>query len=122
MYFRQMHVKLCDQQQYLTGCHYLDDWLTVHRSITLVNFQPDTQIIYLYIIYLLKSSTCFEHFPVHLQEVYVVNVYMQNLVLSVSTGDCPVHRLRKNVFLNRCTGQSPAEGDDTRGCIYTITT
>jgi len=25
-------------------------------------------------------------------------------------------------FLNRCTGQSPAESDDTRGCIYTITT
>jgi len=21
-------------------------------------------------------------------------------------------------FLNRCTGQSPAESDDTRGCIY----
>ena len=53
-------------------------------------------LIYLYIIHLLKSSTCFEHYPAHLQEVYVVIVYMQPLVLSLSAGDCPVHRLRKN--------------------------
>jgi hypothetical protein len=39
----------------------LDDWLTVHRSITLVNFQLDAQNSYLFIqIHLLKSSTCFE--------------------------------------------------------------
>jgi len=25
-------------------------------------------------------------------------------------------------FLNQCTRQSPAESDDTRDCIYTITT
>jgi len=25
-------------------------------------------------------------------------------------------------FHNRCTGQSPADSDDTRGYIYTITT
>ena len=34
-------------------------------------------LIYLHIIHLLKSSTCFEHYPAHLQEVYVVTVYMQ---------------------------------------------
>jgi hypothetical protein len=45
------------------------------------------------LIHLLKSSTCFEHYPAHLQEVYVVIVYMQPLVLSLSAGDCPVHRL-----------------------------
>jgi hypothetical protein len=50
-------------------------------------------IIYLQIIHLLKSSTCFEHCPAHLQEVYVVIVYMQPLVSSLSTSDCPVHRL-----------------------------
>jgi hypothetical protein len=49
-------------------------------------------LIYLYIIHLLKSSTCFEHYPAHLQEVYVVIVYMQPLVSSLSAGDCPVHR------------------------------
>ena len=72
----------------------LDDWLTVqHRSITSVDLQLDAQIlIYLYVIHLLKSSTCFEHYPAHLQEVYVVIVYMQPLVSSLSVGDCPVHR------------------------------
>jgi hypothetical protein len=32
-------------------------------------------LIYFYIIHLLKSSTCFENYPAHLQEVYVVTVY-----------------------------------------------
>ena len=66
-------------------------------------------IIYLHILHLLKSSTCFEHYPAHIQEVYVVIVYMQPLVSSLSAGDCLVHRLRKNFFLNWCTGQTPAE-------------
>jgi len=79
--------------------------------------------IYLHVIHLLKFSTCFEHYPAHLQEVYVVSVHMQPLVSSFSAGDCLVHRLRKNSFFpNRYTRQSPAESDDTRGCICTITT
>jgi len=53
-------------------------------------------LVYLHITYLLKSSTCFEHYPAHLQEVYVVTVYMQSLASSLSAGDCLVHRLRKN--------------------------
>jgi len=53
-------------------------------------------LVYLHIIPLLKSSTYFEHYPAHLQEVYVLIVYMQPLVSSLSAGDCPVHRLRKN--------------------------
>jgi len=56
-------------------------------------------LIYLHIIHLLKSATCFEHYSVHLQEVYVVIVYMQPLVSSFSAGDCLVHRLRKSSFL-----------------------
>ena len=52
-------------------------------------------LIYLHTIYLLKSSPCFEHYPAHLQEFYVVIVYMQPLVSSLSAGDCLVHRLRK---------------------------
>jgi len=47
----------------------------------------------------LKSFTCFEHYPAHRQEVYVVIVYMQLLVSSLSAGDRPVHRLRKSFFL-----------------------
>jgi hypothetical protein len=50
-------------------------------------------LVYLHIINLLKSSTCFEHYLAHLQGVYIVIVYMQPLVLSLSAGDCLVHRL-----------------------------
>jgi len=53
------------------------------------------KVVYLHIIHLLKSSTCFEHYPAHLQ-VYVIIVYMQPLVLSLSAGDCLVHRLTGN--------------------------
>jgi len=55
-------------------------------------------LIYFYIIHLLKSSTCFKHYPAHLQEVYIVIVYMRPLVSSLFAGDCPVHRLRKNNY------------------------
>jgi len=75
----------------------LDDWLTVHRSIPwLISNLMHKILIYLHIIHLLKCSTCFERYPAHLQEVYVVIVYMQPLVSSLSAGDCLVHRLRKN--------------------------
>jgi len=61
-------------------------------------------LIYLHIIHLLKSSTCFEHYPAHLLEVYVVIVYMKPLVTSLSAGDCLVHRLRKNLRSSFLTG------------------
>jgi hypothetical protein len=57
-------------------------------------YQPDAQIIY-FLIYLLHSSTCFEHY---LQEVKIVSV--QHLVSSLSLGDCSVHRLREEPSLN----------------------
>ena len=41
-------------------------------------------LIYIHIIHLLKSSTCFENYPAHLQEVHIVIVYMQPLVSSQS--------------------------------------
>jgi hypothetical protein len=65
--------------------------------LTLVDLQLDAQNSYL-LTYntFLKSSTCFEHYPAHLQEVYVVIVYMQHLVSSLSAGNCLVHRLRKD--------------------------
>ena len=42
----------------------------------------------------------FRAYPAHLQEVYFVIVYVQSLVSSHSAGDCRVHRLRKNSFIN----------------------
>jgi hypothetical protein len=65
-------------------------------GITLIDLQLDAQNSYLFTYNLLKSSKCFEHYPAHLQEVYVVIVYMQPLVSSLCAGDCLMHRLRKN--------------------------
>jgi hypothetical protein len=45
--------RFCESSKFQS---YLDDWLTVHRSITLVDFQLDAQIlIYFYMLHLLKS-------------------------------------------------------------------
>jgi hypothetical protein len=103
----------------------VDDWLTaLHRSITLVNFQLDAQNSYLFIYNtFIKILYMLQALPLSSSGGYVVIVYMQPLASSLSTGDSSVYRLRnKSLFLNRCTGQSPAESDDIRGCVYTITT
>jgi len=68
------------------------------KTITLVDFQLDAQNSYLftYNTFIKILYTCFKHYLAHLQEVYVVIVYMQPLVLSLSAGDCLAHWLRKN--------------------------
>jgi len=77
-----------------------------HRqcTVTLISKLMHKILIYLHIIHLLKSSTCFEHYSAHLQEVYVVTVYMQPLVSSLSAGDCPVHRLTLRVLMSYIYG------------------
>ena len=68
-------------------CHFLRmSHNTVNISLKpwLISNLMHKILIYLYITHLLKSSTCFEHYPAHLQEVYVVTVYMQPLVSSLS--------------------------------------
>jgi hypothetical protein len=73
--------------------------LFFRNPFSLFDLQLHAQIlIYLQIIHALKSSTFFEHYPAHLQEVYVVTVYMQPLVSSLPAGDCLVRRLRKNQY------------------------
>ena len=96
-------------------------FFSVSNNLGLISNLMNKVLVYLHIIHLLKSSTCFEHYPAYLQKVHVVIVYVQPLVSSLSAGDCLVHRLRK-FFLNRCTRQSHAESTDTRGYTYTITT
>jgi len=67
---------------------FLDDWLTVQRSITLVDFQLDAQNFYLFTYNtFIKILYMFWPFPSHLQ-VNVVIVYMQPLVSSLSAGVC----------------------------------
>jgi len=41
----------------------LDDWLTVHRSITLVDLQPDAQNSYLFTYNNLLKSSVFRALP-----------------------------------------------------------
>jgi len=72
----------------------LDDWLTVHHSITFFFHQIDAQISCLFTYNtLLKIVYMFRAYPAHLQEVHFVTVYMRSLVSSLSAGDCLVHRL-----------------------------
>jgi hypothetical protein len=56
-------------------------------------------LIYLNTIHLLKSSTRFEHYSAHPYEVYVIIVYMQPLVssLSCSTGAQDSHLQRVTI-------------------------
>ena len=72
----------------------LDDWLTVHRSITLVNFHLDAQNSYLFIYYtFIKILYMFR--AVRCSSSGGLILSMQYLISSLSVGDCPVHRLRK---------------------------
>ena len=74
---------------------YLDDWLTVHHS--LVDLQLDTQnsCLFIYntfikILYMFRALPCLSSGGLRLN-----CIYMQPLVSSLSAGDCPLHRLRK---------------------------
>ena len=78
---------------------YLDDWLTVHRSITLVNFQLDAQNYYLFIyntfikiLYMFRALPCSS--AGGLRHNYICSLWYHH-----SAGDCTVHWLRKNSFL-----------------------
>jgi len=99
----------------------LDDWLTVHHSITIVNFQLDAQNSYLFIyntfikiLYMFWALPCSSSGGLRHDCIYAAS----GIVTVCRWLSCaPVGK-----ELNRCIGQSPAESDDTRGCMYTITT
>ena len=102
----------------------LDDWLTVHRSITLFDLQLDAQNSYLFtyntftkILYMFQALTCSSSGGLRHSSIYAAS----GIVTLCRWLPCaPVKK--EEFFLNRCTRQSPAESDDTRGCIYTIMT
>ena len=101
----------------------LDDWLTMHRSITLVDLQLDAQNSYLFtyntfikILYIFRALPCSSSGGLRCNCIYAAS---DIITLCRWLSCAPV---KKECFLNRCTGQSPAESDDTRGCIYTVTT
>jgi hypothetical protein len=97
----------------------LDDWLTVHRNITLIDFQLDVQNSYLFtynifikILYMFRALPCSSSGGLRCNCIYAASgiVTLCRWLFCALTG--------KEFFLNRCTGQSPAESNDTRGCIY----
>jgi hypothetical protein len=76
-------------------CAILDDWLTVQRSITLVDFQLDEQNSYLFtyntftkILYMFRALPCSSSKDLRLNCTQATS--------GISVGDCPVHRLTKN--------------------------
>ena len=101
----------------------LDDWLTVHRSVALVDFQLDAQNSYLFthntfikILYMFRALPCSSSGGLCRNCIYAAS----GIVTHCRWLSCVP--IKKELFRNRCTRQSPAESDDTRGCIYTIMT
>ena len=104
-----------------------------------VNFQPDTQNSYLFtyntfikILYMFRALPCSSSGGLRRNCIYAAcgivtlcrwlyctPVKKELFFLNRCTGQS--HRLIK-FFLNRCKRQSPADSEDTRGCIYTNTT
>jgi hypothetical protein len=99
-------------------------WLSVHLSITLVEFQINAQNSYLFIyntfiivLYIFRPLPCLSSGGLCRKSIYSSS----GIVTLCRRLYCePVKK--EEFFLNRCTGQSPAEIDNTRGCIYTIAT
>ena len=95
----------------------IDDWLTVHRSIILVNFQLDAQNSYLFIYNtFIKILYMFRALPGS------SSGGLRRNCVHADSGIITLCRRLSCAPVNRCTGQSPADSDDTRGYIYTITT
>jgi uncharacterized membrane protein len=81
-------------------------------GLTLVNFQLDAQNSYLFtyntfikILYMFRALPCSSSGGLRCNCIYA------------ASGIVTVCRWLTVFFLNRCTGQSPADSDDTRGCI-----
>ena len=92
-------------------------------SLTLVNLQLDAQNSYLFtyntfikILYMFRALPCSSSGGLRRKCIYAAS----GIVTVCKWLSCAL--VKKELFLNRCTGQSPADSDDTRGCIYTITT
>ena len=103
----------------------LDDLLTVYRSITLVDLQLDVQNSYLFIYNIfIKILYMFRALPCSSSEGLRRNcIYAASGIVTVCRWlSCAPVEKELQFSLNRCTRQSPVESDDTRGCIYTITT
>jgi len=59
-------------------------------------------LVYLHIIHLLKSSTCFEHYSARLQEVYVVILYIY-IYIYIYNYDVDLLKMSR-AMLETCSG------------------
>ena len=97
--------------------HYSCKTTTELKWMTLIDFQLDAQNSYLFIyhtfikiFYMFRALDC-----------SFSGVLRRNYIYAAS-GIVTLCRWLSCAPVNRCTGQLPAESDDTRDCIYTITT
>jgi len=72
-------------------------------------------LIYLYMITFIKILYMFQALPCSSSGLCRNCIYTASGLVSLC-------RWLSCAPVNRCTGQSPANSDDTRGCIYTVTT
>jgi hypothetical protein len=91
---------------------FLDNWLTVHRSITLVDFQLDAQNPYLFtyntfikILYMFRALRCSSSRGLRRNCIYAAS----GIVTVCRWLSCAPVKKEMQFFLNRCTGQSPAD-------------
>jgi hypothetical protein len=85
-------------------------------------------LIYLHIIHLLKSSTCFEHYPAHLQEIYdvimyvyiyiYIYIYTHSFVIVTLCRWLSCAPVKKELYMFRALPCS-SSGDLRRNYIYT---
>ena len=108
---------------YYYYCLILLSWKPL--SVTLVDLQLDAQNSYLFtynifikILYMFRASPCSS--SGRLRRNYCI--YAASGIVTVCRWLSCAPVKKELFFLNRYTGQSPADSDDTRGCIYTITT
>jgi hypothetical protein len=99
----------------------LDVWLTVHHSITLADLQLDAQKSFLFtyntfikIPHMFRALPCSSSGGVRRNCICAAF----GIITVCKWLSCAPFES----FLNRCTRQSPAESDDTRGCKCTFTT
>jgi len=126
--FRLWRVVVCDLETWWMGRPWPTGGLlrvkqTKHVSLTLVDLPLYAQNSYLFtcntfikILYMFRALPCSSSGGLRRNCIYVAS----GIVTLCRWLSCaPV---KKELFLNRCTRQSPADIDDTRGYIYTITT
>ena len=101
---------------------YFYNYILYFLCISLIDFQLDAQNSYLFIYNtFIKILYMFQALPCSSSGGLLCNcIHAASGIITLCRWlSCAL--VKKQIFLNRCTGQSPADSDDTRGCMYRIT-